>query len=859
MSGTTLVKLPKQPLPPPPGGLSVGPSFSTIWLFVFLAFFGLFMKSPRIEAYIIIGYASLLLAIMYFFNTIDGWLHQTNSSVTFGHILIYPFAEAFGVTSTLLLLWGTFRIIWDEMAERFPPVREKGSWWYAAKVMIFIISLISIYYTTLFLALASAWVGFMSLNTINDIATKRTGFEIAKGFFNFAFASLILVASSATFLYKAKIIDGKRPSNRVLTGWLGTLFLCIRSFIEFVLILAVYGPRVTRRDIWLPTPRHADLFARKYIKDLEDEFGHLDPKRIAEEEQREDEHFDLKVRAYLATVIASRRMNKFLIDKRVFYAALDMLRLMSQPPGRLSSVGRLLLWIGEDFLKELIPMKLVQTVLHRRNYKTHLQYELDRLSEQCDWVEVHRLVGFLGEWRGNQHASRILPEIIPDHQRWLTWSPIIPRIERWNKELRHHEYYSDLLPLLALEGPDVSIQGLPTARQSPDAIELLRLPFEPPELLDDALNLLDVAIEYGGNAVGFLTHFVLHCGQLNAPRIERVRLCLAAGYHEQEVDFKSSEPVETGDCGCIQRDVANGIEPVSIFPSQAQTTVNMNMMDFVWRVLNDLKTLQIEFCNRLQLDVDFMIPELAQRICVLGSALRSAHWHSAYIPTEYGERFHRIPSQADLDSMIRGLQSTMGIERQRYMDNLADCIGSSQRDSYSPSTSAPSLPSGPPQDPIWYLPDDALEGERPRLRSQILTPVYETNPDLAIACLKQSKHEPDTFITTLLHLIPKSTINDMNCVNLAGFLGPRNARDGKARSGASRGKVHHVWKSLLLHMMRSLKPGIFGRCTKALERKSLKKWVKHLQLLYGDSYLDPDGGLGITKEKIKACLACLEK
>ncbi|ETS74569.1 hypothetical protein PFICI_13053 [Pestalotiopsis fici W106-1] len=262
MPGTTLAKLPKQPLL---DRRTVGPAFSTIWLIVFLVFYVLFTKGRRRESYGIIGYASLLLAIMYLFNSVDGWLHHTKTSVTFGYILVHPFAEAFGVTSTLLLLWGTFRIIWDELVDRFPSIREQRFWWFAAKFTIFVISLISIYYTALFLALAAAWVRFMSLNTINDIATKRTGFEIAKGSFNFAFTLLVLAASSLTFLWKAKKFEGRRPLNRVWTGWLGTLFLCVRSLIEFALILAVYWPQVTRRDVQLTRDIYHGLLTGLYM------------------------------------------------------------------------------------------------------------------------------------------------------------------------------------------------------------------------------------------------------------------------------------------------------------------------------------------------------------------------------------------------------------------------------------------------------------------------------------------------------------------------------------------------------------------------------------------------------------------
>jgi hypothetical protein len=50
-----------------------------------------------------------------------------------------------------------------------------------------------------------------------------------------------------------------------LTGWLGTLFLFLRSLIEFVLILAVYGPRVTRRDIQLTRDIYHGLLTGLYM------------------------------------------------------------------------------------------------------------------------------------------------------------------------------------------------------------------------------------------------------------------------------------------------------------------------------------------------------------------------------------------------------------------------------------------------------------------------------------------------------------------------------------------------------------------------------------------------------------------
>lgn len=141
---------------------------------------------------------------------VDRWIHYANNSVSFGYILIYPIIEILDVSSGIIFIWSTFRVVWVELADRFNP-SPRARWLLAAKIAIFIVSLLSIYYNILYLALAIVWMQFMSLNTIADIATKRTQFEIAKGGFFFLFGLLTVGACSTTLLVKAKKTDGKVP------------------------------------------------------------------------------------------------------------------------------------------------------------------------------------------------------------------------------------------------------------------------------------------------------------------------------------------------------------------------------------------------------------------------------------------------------------------------------------------------------------------------------------------------------------------------------------------------------------------------------------------------------------------------
>ncbi|KAI1272429.1 hypothetical protein F5Y07DRAFT_379758 [Xylaria sp. FL0933] len=251
MTTTTLLKLPWQPLPASAAlfeGIVV-----TIWFVFYLAFavafYRLLNRKPK-SAWpefksILIGCS--LLFFWYFFIVLDRWLHYGQNRVSYGYIFVLPIVEISRIASTIYFLWGTYTIIWRELEDRFPRTQQ-GYWWFTARIAIFVVGLISVYYFTLFIAHVSVWVRFLSLNTIADVATKRTGFEIGMNASFVIFGAITLAAACASLLWKAREIDGRIRHNRICLI-LATSLLFVRSIIELALTLRALGPESTRRSL----------------------------------------------------------------------------------------------------------------------------------------------------------------------------------------------------------------------------------------------------------------------------------------------------------------------------------------------------------------------------------------------------------------------------------------------------------------------------------------------------------------------------------------------------------------------------------------------------------------------------------
>jgi len=112
-------------------------------------------------------------------------------AVNYGYVVFFPMREFPRVASTVLLLWGTYLVMWKELEDKFSSSWQRAMW-FPAKCGIFIVSLLSIFYVILNLALSSAWLYFVNVVVINDIAQKRTSFEVAMYAFYMLFSLLTL-------------------------------------------------------------------------------------------------------------------------------------------------------------------------------------------------------------------------------------------------------------------------------------------------------------------------------------------------------------------------------------------------------------------------------------------------------------------------------------------------------------------------------------------------------------------------------------------------------------------------------------------------------------------------------------------
>ncbi|KAK3943368.1 hypothetical protein QBC46DRAFT_307422, partial [Diplogelasinospora grovesii] len=262
----TLWNLDAQPLP----GTEVrDPVFVTVWLFACIIFAAILYRfldrkeNPTWTEFRTIMLGTSFLAFWYLIAVIDRWIHYDLRSVVYGYILLAPVWESSRVTSTVLLLWGTYTVVWKELENRFTP-REQGRWWFAARVALFVVSLMSIFYVALYIALSVVWMEFFSLNVIADIASKRTAFEIAMTAFFFAFGLLTLVEATYALIIRAVTVHGHIEATR-LTLWLAAFFLFVRSCAEFGIILHVYTTDATRQSTKLTTDITYGLLTFLYL------------------------------------------------------------------------------------------------------------------------------------------------------------------------------------------------------------------------------------------------------------------------------------------------------------------------------------------------------------------------------------------------------------------------------------------------------------------------------------------------------------------------------------------------------------------------------------------------------------------
>lgn len=137
-------------------------------------------------------------------------MHYSGRSVIYGYVIFGAFWELSRPLSTLFFLWGAHRIVWNEVEHRFTE-KQKYNLWLGAKVLMLITFLVIIFYWLLYIAFASVWVRFASLDTIADIGTRWSQFWISMTGLFLGYSILIFATAAAT-LYQARFrLDGHLP------------------------------------------------------------------------------------------------------------------------------------------------------------------------------------------------------------------------------------------------------------------------------------------------------------------------------------------------------------------------------------------------------------------------------------------------------------------------------------------------------------------------------------------------------------------------------------------------------------------------------------------------------------------------
>ena len=135
----------------------------------------------------------------YLIVVVDAWLHWDQRIVPLGYILVEPISEILRVTSTILFLSGTFRVVWKEVNRG-----ERKGWRIAGKVASFFSVLPSLFYIILYIALAACWLRMTSLNTIGDIASRKIQFQIAMSAIFVGYATVSAAAATVTWCIRKK-------------------------------------------------------------------------------------------------------------------------------------------------------------------------------------------------------------------------------------------------------------------------------------------------------------------------------------------------------------------------------------------------------------------------------------------------------------------------------------------------------------------------------------------------------------------------------------------------------------------------------------------------------------------------------
>ncbi|KAL8281753.1 hypothetical protein RB597_009457 [Gaeumannomyces tritici] len=248
----TLWSLPAAPLVQ---GNLVGAIFVTIWLVVTLAF-AFFLRTllhrpkhtwPEFKETF---YSVVVLAFWYFTVVLDRWMRRDSKPVAYGYIVWLAVCEFVRVAAGIYLQWGLYKVVWRELVARGRVRKGRLRWWWlAAKFAIALVFLLAVFYLVLQLTTAVVWLQFTSLNTIQDIATRRNQFAVVTAVFGVVFAALTAFAA-ANAMWMSRLTDGGVRRTRIAL-FLATVVLLARTLSEVGTTAQAISPPANLQSITL--------------------------------------------------------------------------------------------------------------------------------------------------------------------------------------------------------------------------------------------------------------------------------------------------------------------------------------------------------------------------------------------------------------------------------------------------------------------------------------------------------------------------------------------------------------------------------------------------------------------------------
>ncbi|KAH7176553.1 hypothetical protein EDB81DRAFT_772976 [Dactylonectria macrodidyma] len=560
-----------------------------------------------------------------------------------------------------------------------------------------------------------------------------------------------------------------------------------------------------------------------------------------------DESFLRRVRGYLQCLIVAHKARPELFNEDPTIAVKELFEVVKDHGVRehFPPVLRLLRAVGEKSCEDFLPLKFVRQTLQYVDYKGNLEKELKELAKTRSWFSAHKLVDGLRQLGDLELPGRILQDVFPNIPLWASWTPDRGRIREWENPVLD-PYRGSLALIFDLEGPDTTGNQLHTLRQSSPGIfsrQVYRLPTRNGQfILDSLLSVLDSSVLKGAEAVQLFLAVCVEPKTISWQALERVEAALELTPTSHIQALNHLKTVIGGD------DLLKKMQAISSALTVIHSSVQMqkvfgNPFDIAHRGPRILSEAQQQLCRKLE---DKKPSErFATNVVRLGRSLASATWLHHYWTEGYIEMLRHIPTEATISTTFLMMNTVPPDIHHAFRDAIAARVCASNPVGLSSTAAGVVAFTLTVDDPVWSIP---LDRDRNSLRITLLRNILlGFNPTDAKACVKQAQKEHDTFVREMRDLVVADT--DMACVNLSAYLARSMVKGGRFQPASE------CWRRLLLWLMRRRPEGLLERCGKALTPTPWLEWIRHLQSLYGTRHYDPEGGLGITLEKINAISA----